>query len=115
MIIWDEELVAWLTVTGCEDPYANADWSSLAGSAIRKNTALCSMNERSYRTSTCASPFSATFIESDFMENACAGITTNARIQSPVMMKSLFFMVMGHWEILFKKLLDDLSDNNPLS
>jgi len=48
------------------------------------------------------------------MENACAGITTIARIQRPVMMKSAFFMVMGHWVMLFKKLMDDLSDNNPL-
>src|SRR5512145_2335247 len=61
-----DELVAFVTLTGSDECVSKAFLSSAAGSAILKNTALCSKIERSYCISSCASPSGSSVIVSDF-------------------------------------------------
>jgi len=56
MITVAEELVAFGTDTGYRVFASKAFFSSAAGSAILKNTAVCSRNDMSYCMSACASP-----------------------------------------------------------
>jgi len=77
MITSADDMSALTTVTGRLRLFCRAFWSSADGLAAWKKIAACSINERSYCISDCASPFPFKVMVSVFAVNACAGMTAN--------------------------------------